>query len=209
MGLNSGRVIAGEIGSGSLGYAVTGEHVGMAQRLESAAPPGAVMLSESTAQLVEHTVTLGEPELVRIKGTDEPVRARRLMAISARDGLIGRAETSLVGRRWEMAAVEAVDELRQAGRLFYGVWGTGLLVETLLDRGADGDLAQAQEAIDWLANLPADGGSAGRDITLLRLRALLARARGENVAYRDLVGRYRAMAESLGYEGHIAWAEAM
>ena len=28
-------------------------------------------------------------------------------------------------------------------------------------------------------------------------------------AYRDLVSRYRAMAESLGFEGHIAWAEAM
>ena len=48
-----------------------------------------------------------------------------------------------------------------------------------------------------------------REITLLRLRALLARARGDDVAYRDLVSRYRAMAESLGFEGHIAWAEAM
>ena len=48
-----------------------------------------------------------------------------------------------------------------------------------------------------------------REITLLRLRALLARARGDDVAYRDLLGRYRAMAESLGYEGHIAWGEAM
>ena len=47
------------------------------------------------------------------------------------------------------------------------------------------------------------------EITLLRLRALLSRARGDNVAYRDLVGRYRAMAESLGFEGHIAMAEAM
>jgi len=47
------------------------------------------------------------------------------------------------------------------------------------------------------------------DIWLLRLRALLARARGDDVAYRDLVGRYRAMAGSLGFEGHIAWAEAM
>ena len=55
----------------------------------------------------------------------------------------------------------------------------------------------------------ADDGSAMRDITLLRLRALLARARGDDVAYRDLVSRYRAMAESLGFEGHIAWAEAM
>ncbi len=48
-----------------------------------------------------------------------------------------------------------------------------------------------------------------RDITLLRLRALLARSRGDDVAYRDLVTQYRAMAESLGFEGHIAWAEAM
>ena len=104
---------------------------------------------------------------------------------------------------------KAVDELHQAGRLGYGVWGTGVLVETLLERGAEGDLAEAQEAIDRLANLPADDGSAMLEITLLRLRALLARARGDDVAYRDLVSRYRAMAESLGFEGHIAWAEAM
>ena len=68
VGLNSGRVIAGEIGSGSLGYAATGEPVGLAQRMESVAPPGGVMLSESTARLVEHTVMLAEPEWVRIKG---------------------------------------------------------------------------------------------------------------------------------------------
>jgi hypothetical protein len=103
---------------------------------------------------------------------------------------------------------QAVDELRQAGNLFYGVWGTGVLVQTLLERGAEGDVAEAQEAIDWLANLP-DDRSAMREITLLRLRALLTRARGDEAAYRDLVGRYRAMAESLGFEGHIDWAKAM
>jgi class 3 adenylate cyclase len=75
VGLNSGRVIAGEIGSGSLGYAATGEAVGFAQRMESVAPPGGVMLSESTARLVEHLVMLSELEQVHIKGTDEPVRA--------------------------------------------------------------------------------------------------------------------------------------
>jgi class 3 adenylate cyclase len=104
---------------------------------------------------------------------------------------------------------QAVDELHQAGQPVYGVWGTGVLVETLLGRGAEGDLAEAQEAIDWLANLPADDGSAVREITLLRLRALLARARGDDVAYRDLVSRYRAMAELLGFEGHIVWAKAL
>jgi len=53
VGLNSGQVIAGEIGSGALGYTAVGEQVGMAQRMESVAPPGGVMLSASTARLVE------------------------------------------------------------------------------------------------------------------------------------------------------------
>ena len=116
VGLNSGRVIAGEIGSGALGYAAIGEPVGFAQRMESVAPPGGVMLSESTARLVEHIVLLGEPEWVRIKGADEPVRARLLVAISGRDGLVGRAEASLVGRRWEMAALDALVDRTIGGR---------------------------------------------------------------------------------------------
>jgi class 3 adenylate cyclase len=55
-GLNSGEVIAGEIGSGALGYTAIGEQVGMAQRMESAAPAGGVMLGDSTARLVEGAV---------------------------------------------------------------------------------------------------------------------------------------------------------
>jgi len=48
-----------------------------------------------------------------------------------------------------------------------------------------------------------------REIWLLRLRALLAQARGDAVAYADLRDRYRDMATTLGFEGHMAWAEAM
>ncbi|MGC2568663.1 MAG: hypothetical protein WA488_23720, partial [Mycobacterium sp.] len=64
-------------------------------------------------------------------------------------------------------------------------------------------------AIERLATAPADDGLAMRDIWLLRLRALLARAHGDETAYRDLRDRYRDMARTLGFEGHIAWAEAM
>ena len=53
IGLNSGQVIAGEIGSGTWGYTAIGEQVGMAQRMESVAPSGGVVLSEATARLVE------------------------------------------------------------------------------------------------------------------------------------------------------------
>jgi class 3 adenylate cyclase len=116
VGLNSGRVIAGAIGSGSLGYGAIGEQVGMAQRMESVAPPGGVLLSESTARLVEHAMMLAEPEWLRIKGANEPVRARRLVAISPRDGVVGRTEARLVGRSWEMAALAALVDRTIAGR---------------------------------------------------------------------------------------------
>jgi hypothetical protein len=46
-------------------------------------------------------------------------------------------------------------------------------------------------------------------IWLLRLQALLAQALGDEARYREYRDRYRDMARSLGFEGHIAWAEAM
>ncbi len=106
VGLNSGQVIAGEIGSGSFGYTAIGVQVGMAQRMESVAPPGEVMLSASTARLVEGAAALGEPEMVRIKGADEPVRAHLLLGMGDRHRGVGRAQSNLVGRRWEMSAIE-------------------------------------------------------------------------------------------------------
>ena len=110
VGLNSGEVIAGEIGSRALGYTAVGEQVGMAQRMEAVAPPGGVMLSASTARLVEAAATLGESELLQIKGSDEPVAAQRLLGVPEGRHAVGRAESNLVGRRWEMAAVEGLLE---------------------------------------------------------------------------------------------------
>jgi class 3 adenylate cyclase len=108
VGLNSGEVTAGGFGSGRFGYAAVGEQVGMAQRMESVAPLGGVMLSASTARLVEGPARLGEVELVQIKGAKEPVPARRLLAMGDRPRGAGRAESKLVGRRWEMSAVEGL-----------------------------------------------------------------------------------------------------
>ena len=104
----------------------------------------------------------------------------------------------------------AVDHLFREGRLLlWGVPATGVLVETLLDRGGQRDVAEAEAAIERLASAPADEGLVIRDIWLLRLRALLARAHGDDTAYRDYRDRYRAMATTLGFEKHIDWAEAM
>ncbi len=53
----------------------------------------------------------------------------------------------------------AVDDLLREGQLLgWAVPATGVLVETLLDRGADGDVAEAEAAIERLAAAPTDDG---------------------------------------------------
>ena len=114
--------------------------------------------------------------------------------------LLAARERARRGDRDAAIAVmrQAVDELHQAGRLGYGVCGTGVLVETLLERGAEGDLAEAQEAIDRLANLPADRrfGDA-RDHA-----AAAARAAGPGPRRRRCLP---GLGESLSRDGGIAW----
>ena len=97
----------------------------------------------------------------------------------------------------------ACDHLfRDRRLLLWGVPATGVLVETLLDRCADGDsendLAEAEAAIERLAEAPADEGLVVREIWLLRLQVLLARARGEDASLSRIPG-------SLPRHGENAW----
>ncbi|OBK40713.1 cyclase [Mycobacterium sp. 1245111.1] len=103
------------------------------------------------------------------------------------------------------------------GRLLgWAIPATGVLVETLLERGTESDVVEAESAIMRLAQAPierlageTDGGFVVRDIWLMRLRALLARAHGDDASYARLRDGYRDRAKTLGFEGHIEWAEAM
>ncbi|MFZ0834522.1 MAG: adenylate/guanylate cyclase domain-containing protein, partial [Mycobacterium sp.] len=137
VGLNSGQVIAGEIGSGAMGYTAIGEHVGMAQRMESVAPPGGVMLSESTARLVEHLVALSPFEMVQIKGSDAQVPARRLMSLMMEPEQVQRSAPTFVGRSREINSI--------AGILDEAVSGTGCVVNVVGPAGI-GKSRLAQEA---------------------------------------------------------------
>jgi adenylate cyclase len=81
VGLNSGDVILGRLGPAAVGYTAIGEHVGLAQRMESVAPVGGVLLSESTARLVDGVAVLGVRELVHVKGVEAPLPVRRLLEV--------------------------------------------------------------------------------------------------------------------------------
>jgi hypothetical protein len=73
----------------------------------------------------------------------------------------------------------------------------------------DGDVVEADAAIERLAAAPAEGGfSLARHLAVESARSA-ARAHGDEAPYREYRDRYRDMAKTLGFEGHTAWVGAM
>ena len=119
-----------------------------------------------------------------------------------------KAHTGDTGAAIEIAGA-TVAQMFDSGEVIFRGPASTVLVESLLRRGTAQDLQEAQAAIDRLAAVPTDPAFVLNEIQLLRMRALLARTRGDDTAYREYRDRYRALAASLGFEGHMKWAEAM
>lgn len=103
IGLNSGEVIAGQIAAGR--YTAIGHPVGMAQRMETAAPVDGVLCSLSTAQLVEEAARLGPVHEIAIKGSDVPVPARCLLGVELDRMVVARNESVMLGRDAELSSL--------------------------------------------------------------------------------------------------------
>ena len=103
----------------------------------------------------------------------------------------------------------ALDNLIASGDGVYRGLATTTLVDALLGRRTGADIAEAHAAIDTLAAVPTEPGYVLHELPLLRMRALLARAQGDDGTYREFADRYRKMATDLGFEGHMKWAQEM
>jgi tetratricopeptide (TPR) repeat protein len=148
IGIASGRGIARMIGSKvRMDYAVLGDSVILAQRLESVTPSGQTYVSEATHGLVQDRFAL-EPVLpLTLKGKAEPVPAWRLLGASEaaeqRSALVGRPRAPLVGRERELEELSPLLD-RLAARRPGGVVaivgepgvGKSRLTEEMRDRAA-------------------------------------------------------------------------
>ena len=76
IGLNSGTVVVGAIGDDlRMDYTAMGDTTNLAARMETAAEPGSVLVSESTHRLAREFFEFAPPETLQVKGKQEPVEA--------------------------------------------------------------------------------------------------------------------------------------
>jgi hypothetical protein len=93
-----------------------------------------------------------------------------------------------------------VEDDYASGDMIWLWLGATALVEALVARGTENDLFEAQSAIDRLAAVPTDPGFILHELTLLRLRGLLARAQGDKAGHDEFMAQLRAKALALGFE---------
>lgn len=127
IGVNTGEVVAGLLPGEVLAYTVTGDAVNTAQRIESAAPPDGVLVSESTLALARNAFVFESVPPLTLKGKSEPVTVYRVLGPERRAS--PRGGPKIVGRERELAVLFAHYREAIAGRgqvvHVYGEAGVG------------------------------------------------------------------------------------
>jgi len=119
VGINTGLVVVGEVGTDlRVAYTAMGDTINLAARMEAAAEPGTVLITENTWKLVAPLFETQAVGPLQVKGKAEPVAAYRVVAARpAQAKLRGIAglESPLVGRAAEFAALQEALQRLQAG----------------------------------------------------------------------------------------------
>jgi class 3 adenylate cyclase/tetratricopeptide (TPR) repeat protein len=204
VGLNSGEVVVGSIGSDlRMEYSAVGQTTHLAARMEQMAKPASVLLTAETLRLAEGYVQVKALGPVPVRGMAEPTEVfelvgttavRTRLQVSARRGL-----TQLVGRQAELGLLRQTLDHARGGR--------GQVVALVGEAGVGKsrlawEISRSHRSRDWLV-LEGSAASHGKTTTWLPvvdlLRAYFRIDDGDDArtVREKLIGRILALDESL------------
>jgi adenylate cyclase len=150
VGVNTGPVVAGTLGAGDGAYAVTGDTVNTAARLQQAAAPGETLASRATSALTQHAFAFEPVGELRLRGKAEPLAAVRLLGALATP----RSARGLEAHGLAVALVGRDAELDRLQAAFEGVAGGHAEVVSLVGEAGVGKSRLVEE---FFARLEASG----------------------------------------------------
>lgn len=164
VGVNSGEVVVGNVGSDlRYEYTALGDTMNVAARMESAAPPGAVLVTAETRRFLRGRFDVEDWGEIQVKGREQPVHAYRIVGRADSPppsrGIVGLA-SALVGRDREVGRLcQLVGQLRDRGGVAVvsgepGIGKSRLLAE-LRQRSAGANVSWAEgQCLSYGRNLP-------------------------------------------------------
>jgi class 3 adenylate cyclase/tetratricopeptide (TPR) repeat protein len=173
---------------------VVGRILNLASRLQSTAPPGAVLISDATRKVTRGFFNYRDLGAVSLRGFPEPVRAWQVEesnpAVSRFQARLIGQPTPFVGRRAELKALEACWAKAQRGKgQVVELIGEAGMGKSRLTEEFDRRLGVAAAARVYLQCAPERANSAFRPIALLLERAAGFERRDSPAARLQKLGR--------------------
>ena len=156
VGLNTGIVVVGNIGSDlHMEYLAVGDTVNLAARMQSAADPNSILISENTHRLASSLFDFEDRGKITVKGKAEPIQVYRVTgerkgAVRAR-GIAGLT-SPMVGRQREFSTLmQIITDVRGGrGSIIAIVGEAGLGKSRLVAEWRKAAFAEAGAPLRWI-----------------------------------------------------------